>query len=182
MVNGGKALERKDTAVKSESDIKGVNAGGETRRDQQLQPGKSLIRTSSSLWPMKRRSNAEPKPKEIFPSLEKLNLQCYPKEEAPDWLKPQNMKKLKKLYFAGGKLHTLNTVQGNRAWTVETLRLKYLEGLKTSCEELPALFPKLIYLEKVKDGKHEMPPFRRNWKGEWERKKKNTIVKINQIS
>lgn len=105
--------------------------------------------------------------------LEKLDLQCYPLESAPDWLKPDKLKELKKLYIRGGKLRDLNLTNDNwevEPWNVETLRLKYLTGLGMNWTELLELFPKLIYLEKVRCTKLTLFPC--NDKGVWINKAK----------
>ncbi|KAK9267759.1 hypothetical protein L1049_010193 [Liquidambar formosana] len=83
--------------------------------------------------------------------LEKLDLQCFPQRTTPNWLMPGTLKNLKKLYIRGGKLRGLGQVQEAKdRWAVETLRLKFLCELKMDWRELCLLFPKLIYLEKVK--------------------------------
>ncbi|XP_075640250.1 uncharacterized protein LOC142611998 [Castanea sativa] len=78
--------------------------------------------------------------------LEKLDLQCFPKSTAT-WLTPESLPNLQKLYVRGGNLATL----GESKWSeVKTLRLKYLNELKTTWMKLQESFPKLEYLEKVK--------------------------------
>lgn len=65
------------------------------------------------------------------PSLEKLDLQCIPSNETLDWLKPDQLQSLNKLYIRGGKLKKLPFGgDGGQAWNVQTLRLKFLEDLK----------------------------------------------------
>ncbi|KAK2977075.1 hypothetical protein RJ640_017599 [Escallonia rubra] len=98
----------------------------------------------------------------LLPSwqLEKLDLQCFPEKFAPDWLKPRNLRSLKKLYVRGGKLCDLgqfmefddsgtNSMPKKDTWVVETLCLKYLTELEIDWGELQGLFPKLMYLKKV---------------------------------
>ncbi|KAK1393609.1 Disease resistance RPP13-like protein 4 [Heracleum sosnowskyi] len=105
--------------------------------------------------------------------LQKLDLQCYPLESAPDWLKPKKLEELKKLYIRGGKLRDLNLTNDNwevEPWNVETLRLKYLTGLGMNWTELLELFPKLVYLEKVRCTKLTLFPC--NDKGVWINKEK----------
>ncbi|KAL1822488.1 hypothetical protein ACET3Z_009266 [Daucus carota] len=100
--------------------------------------------------------------------LQKLDLQCYPLESAPEWLKPKKLENLKKLYIRGGKLRDLNLTNDDwevEPWNVETLRLKYLTGLGMNWTELLELFPKLIYLEKVRCTKLTLFPC--NDKGVW---------------
>ncbi|KAG7955401.1 hypothetical protein I3843_11G069800 [Carya illinoinensis] len=82
---------------------------------------------------------------ELPEKLEKLDLQCCPETKIPDWLVPSKMNSLKKLFIRGGGLETLK----NDKWTVETLCLKYLIGLKIDWIELKQRFPRLAYLEKV---------------------------------
>ncbi|PON43138.1 LRR domain containing protein [Parasponia andersonii] len=89
----------------------------------------------------------------VFNNLEKLDLQCYPEESTPNWLRPGNLPSLKKLFIRGGKFggdlgHSSN---GSliRWESVDTLRLKFLAGLKMDWEQMQELFPKLSYLEKV---------------------------------
>ncbi|KAK9068904.1 hypothetical protein SSX86_013020 [Deinandra increscens subsp. villosa] len=95
--------------------------------------------------------------------LEKLDLKCFPHvHKAPEWLKPGNLKGLKKLYIRGGGFSDLGQYQDDfqwdehspvlpiETWDVEVLRLKYLEELDMEWGELQSLFPKLISLEKVK--------------------------------
>ncbi|XP_030958320.1 uncharacterized protein LOC115980179 [Quercus lobata] len=78
--------------------------------------------------------------------LKKLDLQCFPKSTAT-WLTPESLPNLEKLYVRGGNLATL----GESKWSqVKTLRLKYLNELKTTWIKLQESFPKLEYLEKVK--------------------------------
>ena len=82
-----------------------------------------------------------------FPEqLEKLDIQCFPKSTAT-WLTPESLPNLEKLYIRGGNLATL----GKYKWSkVKTLRLKYLNELKTTWIKLQESFPDLEYLEKVK--------------------------------
>lgn len=82
--------------------------------------------------------------------LEKLDLQCYPQKTAPSWLRPGNLKSLKKLYIRGGQLRNLGEVRENDWWAVETLRLKFLSELEMDWKEIPVSFPHLIYLEKFR--------------------------------
>ncbi|CAL9026028.1 unnamed protein product [Prunus brigantina] len=82
--------------------------------------------------------------------LEKLDLQCYPQKTAPSWLRPGNLKNLKKLYIRGGQLRNLGEVQENDRWAVKTLRLKFLSELEMDWKAIPVSFPALIYLEKFR--------------------------------
>ncbi|XP_040987582.1 disease resistance RPP13-like protein 4 [Juglans microcarpa x Juglans regia] len=94
---------------------------------------------------LSKKSSYESPEAQLPEKLEKLDLQCYPGTEIPSWLVPSNMKSLKKLFIRGGGLETLK----NEKWTVETLCLKYLIGLKLDWIELQQRFPNLAYLEKV---------------------------------
>ncbi|CBI34021.3 unnamed protein product, partial [Vitis vinifera] len=94
-----------------------------------------------------------------FPQkLEKLDLWCIPCETKPDWLNPDELKSLKKLYIRGGKLHSLSFEGNNKKWNVRILRLKYLHDLHVDEEQLRGDFPRLIHLEikdKIMEGKGE---------------------------
>lgn len=92
---------------------------------------------------------------ELPKQLEKLDLWCFPHVEAPNWLMDDKLNKLKKLYLRGGTLCDLGQygqygVQAKKRWTVEILRLKFLNNLEMDWRELLEIFPKLIYLEKVR--------------------------------
>lgn len=82
-------------------------------------------------------------------NLQKLDLECFPEEKAPDWLMPVNLRGLKRLYIRGGGLRSLGEIpkRGESKCSVEILRLKYLSGLKLNWIELKALFPELTFLE-----------------------------------
>lgn len=77
------------------------------------------------------------------PNLEKLDLQGYPQEHAPEGLKPSKLNKLKKLYIMGGELTSLDHGETTEHWSVEIVRLHFLRGLKQ--EGLKQLFPHLKY-------------------------------------
>ncbi|KAK1359661.1 disease resistance RPP13-like protein 4 [Heracleum sosnowskyi] len=86
--------------------------------------------------------------------LQKLELKCFHEKAAPRWLNPMKLKNLEKLYITGGNLSNLGgNIDGwNGAvnpWGVKVLRLKYLTDLAMHWKEVPKLFPKLIYLEKL---------------------------------
>ncbi|KAH7853869.1 hypothetical protein Vadar_007487 [Vaccinium darrowii] len=91
-------------------------------------------------------------PPELPSQLEKLDLQCFPHLDAPKWLMDKKLDKLKKLYIRGGMLRDLGQygLQEKKEWTVKILRLKFLNNLDMDWRELMRLFPKLIYLEKVR--------------------------------
>lgn len=110
-------------------------------------------------------SEPEPVAQEVFQALEKLDLQCYPTGKVPDWLKPQNMKNLKKLYIRGGKLHNPGETTDDDQWPVEIMRLKFLDELEINWDTLQASFPNLRYLEKFECKK--LTSFPCNPKGVW---------------
>ncbi|XP_057476802.1 disease resistance RPP13-like protein 4 [Actinidia eriantha] len=115
------------------------------------------------------------------PTLQKLNLQCFPWMSTPEWLRPSNLKELKKLYIKGGQLRDLGQVlelNDDYQWTAEILRLKYLGQLKMDWEELSRLFPKLIYLQKV-DCPH-LTNFQCDERGEWIDKKTIELAQAAQ--
>ncbi|XP_050281869.1 disease resistance RPP13-like protein 4 [Quercus robur] len=90
-------------------------------------------------------------PLELSTKLDKLELLCFPHTRTPDWLIPGKLQSLKKLYIRGGKLNNLRQMQeGSDIWTVEILRLKYLNMFNMDWNELQTSFPKLIFLENVK--------------------------------
>ncbi|KAL5783651.1 hypothetical protein ACOSP7_008680 [Xanthoceras sorbifolium] len=92
--------------------------------------------------------------------LKKLEFQCFPHQKLPDWLIPENLKNLKKLYIRGGALNSLGkkNQEGAMKWEVEVLQLKYLSELKMNWRELKAMFPTLMYLEKFKCPKVTLCP------------------------
>ncbi|KAH0723599.1 hypothetical protein KY285_006142 [Solanum tuberosum] len=96
------------------------------------------------------------------PILEKLDLKCYPKRSAATWLKPENLRKMNKLYIRGGELGDLGQFEFGadpKRWNnVKTLRLKYLLEMEMEWMEFRELFPEVEYLEKVKCPKLTMFP------------------------
>ncbi|TXG67092.1 hypothetical protein EZV62_008367 [Acer yangbiense] len=83
--------------------------------------------------------------------LKKLELHCLPHKTLPNWLNPEKLTNLKKLYIKGGGLKSLGRIQESNNWPkVKNLRLKYLSELKLNWRDLRALFPQLEYLEKFK--------------------------------
>lgn len=160
--------------------IKGQLVTGETKVEGGATTGVSNVETSKEI-PRKLNVIAKSKKSSKLDSsklglpqkLQKLDLQCYPLESAPEWLKPKKLEELKKLYIRGGKLRDLNLTNDNwevEPWNVETLRLKYLTGLGMNWTELLELFPKLVYLEKVRCTKLTLFPC--NDKGVWINKEK----------
>ena len=72
----------------------------------------------------------------------------------------------KETYIRGGKLINLGK-EGNDKWTMEILRLKYLDEFNMNWNELQTSFPKLIFLEMYKTsnaGVFEYSLFYWNWK------------------
>ncbi|XP_078153120.1 disease resistance RPP13-like protein 4 [Carex rostrata] len=94
------------------------------------------------------KSNSEI-PASSFPYyLEKLDIRCYPKDEASEMLNPAKLKNLKRLYIRGGKLIKLPCEEN---WGVEKLRLRFLKYLNypTDLENLRHGFQNLKYVEYV---------------------------------
>lgn len=83
------------------------------------------------------------------PNLKKLELKCAPISHF-EWLNPDQLKSLEKLYIRGGKLSTL-TLHGKNEyyWKVKILILKYLKEFNVISENLRQGFPHLEYLDKV---------------------------------
>ncbi|KAK9287629.1 hypothetical protein L1049_016066 [Liquidambar formosana] len=136
-------------SLKAESDNSAKPEGGAV--EQATEATKKPRRGMSKLSTFKRDKTATPVIRGLPMSLEKLDLQCVPWMKTPDWLRPGKLKSLKKLYIRGGKLHGLGQVEddNNDRWKVEILRMKFLQELNMDWEGLQALFPDLIYLEKV---------------------------------
>ncbi|XP_015872247.3 disease resistance RPP13-like protein 4 [Ziziphus jujuba] len=109
-------------------------------------PTKALTKLTSTLT---RSTMSSTKTKEPFKELRKLDLQCYPLREAPNWLIPRELKSLKKLYIRGGELQDL-PVQEISWESVQILRLKFLRNLRMDWIQLKESFPELTHLEKVK--------------------------------
>ncbi|KAK3199135.1 hypothetical protein Dsin_022550 [Dipteronia sinensis] len=82
--------------------------------------------------------------------LKKLELHCLPHKTLPNWLNPEKLTNLKKLYIKGGGLKSLGRIQESNWPKVKNLRFKYLSELKLNWRDLIALFPQLEYLEKFK--------------------------------
>ena len=83
------------------------------------------------------------------PTLEKLDLNCFPRRMSPVWLTASNLKDLKRLYIRGGELQNLGSGSDHK-WKVEILRLKYLKNLVVGAYEIIEKFPDLVYFEKVR--------------------------------
>ncbi|KAJ3678635.1 hypothetical protein LUZ60_002438 [Juncus effusus] len=88
-------------------------------------------------------------PANTFPeNLEKLDLRCFPKAKAPEWLSPTELKNLKRLYIRGGKLAELRCSKTDSAWEVKILRLRFLKNLKEMKRtNLKKLFPSMKFFE-----------------------------------
>ncbi|PIA30475.1 hypothetical protein AQUCO_05500028v1 [Aquilegia coerulea] len=82
-------------------------------------------------------------------NLVKLDLQCFPDNVSPKWLRPSNLKNLERLYIKGGKIHSLQC-EDNEAWNVKILRLKFLKYMEMNWSVMQKVFPHLVYLEKIK--------------------------------
>ncbi|KAG6515026.1 uncharacterized protein LOC121970642 [Zingiber officinale] len=81
------------------------------------------------------------------PNLEKLDLRCFNKERLPEWIDPEKLKKLEKLYLRGGSMLTSLILEG-KTWSATVLRVRYLKKLEDSWSSLHASFPKLQRVEK----------------------------------
>ncbi|KAK7305087.1 hypothetical protein VNO77_42987 [Canavalia gladiata] len=89
-------------------------------------------------------------------NLEKLDLEGFPGERIPEWLKPSKLPdELKKLYIKGGKLKSLDHGEICHKWRVQILLLKYLNHLQIENWRLHKLFPSLRYVQKLKVLNHE---------------------------
>lgn len=72
----------------------------------------------------------EPPLKISLPDLEKLDLQCIPQNHTLSWLNRSSFKSLRRLYISGGKLKSLDHDGETGTWSVETLRLHFLDELE----------------------------------------------------
>ncbi|PRQ28695.1 putative leucine-rich repeat domain, L domain-containing protein [Rosa chinensis] len=137
---------------------------------QTLQRAKRITKLPSMLMALDKLPSMSKGPEKL-PSipesplpLEKLDLHYFPHSKMPDWLKPTLLGKLKKLYIRGGSLSDLGhkklNIGGgslsdlchngiNCTWTVQMVRLKFLNELKMDWGTLQGLFPELSYLEVV---------------------------------
>ncbi|KAF5181419.1 Disease resistance rpp13-like protein [Thalictrum thalictroides] len=102
-------------------------------------------------------------------NLEKLDLQCFPHNVSPNWLRSSNLKNLKRLYIKGGKLGSLQYVSGE-AWNVKILRLKFLKYMEMNWSVMQEAFPHMVYLEKIKCDNLKSLPCDNN--GVWENDKR----------
>ncbi|KAE8690221.1 hypothetical protein F3Y22_tig00110904pilonHSYRG00013 [Hibiscus syriacus] len=102
---------------------------------------------ASAIKYTKQQASDAPSSKPEMKKLIKLELQCYPGREPPQWLVPETLECLERLYIRGGALTSLGQI--DKKWKVKILRLKYLASIKMNWKELQIQFPKLEYLEKV---------------------------------
>ncbi|RDX91326.1 Disease resistance RPP13-like protein 4, partial [Mucuna pruriens] len=82
----------------------------------------------------------------ILPSsLKKLHLEGFRGQKIPEWLKPSSKLPggFKELNITGGKLESMNHEKDRNQWSMEIVRLKYLEHLKVDLTNLQRLFPSL---------------------------------------
>jgi len=93
-----------------------------------------------------------PKDPELPTTLKKLDLQCFPGEHLPEWLEPDNLLNVEKLYIKGGTELTgfgKSLPSQNSKCKVTVLRLKFLPKLKVEWRDLSKrYFPELKFLEK----------------------------------
>ncbi|XP_050281574.1 disease resistance RPP13-like protein 4 [Quercus robur] len=137
---GGKTTEKENAELTSVGIIKSDNIGD--NKSQHSSEEKST-RGSNRL---SRKLTMNPDAAGLPTGLEKLELQCFPCSNIPNWLIHENLKSLKKLHIKGGKkLENL----GPNVWTVEILRLKYLRKFYMFRDELQISFPNLRLLENV---------------------------------
>ncbi|KAG1347200.1 disease resistance RPP13-like protein 4 [Cocos nucifera] len=106
------------------------------------------------------------------PKLEKLDLRCFPGKMVPDWLRPNGLTSLKKLYIRGGMLASLGLETLPSTWNVEVLRLKFLRLLKVEWSQIRSSFQNLAYLEIVKCS--ELISFPCDKDGVWVRDERET--------
>ncbi|XP_039140082.1 disease resistance RPP13-like protein 4 isoform X1 [Dioscorea cayenensis subsp. rotundata] len=79
------------------------------------------------------------------PYLEKLDLRCFPRNMAPEWLTCGKFLNLQKLYIRGGSLRRIGV--GTELKSVEVLRLRFLSEFRMEEHELRKIFPRLVILE-----------------------------------
>ncbi|KAL4599532.1 hypothetical protein ACB092_11G133400 [Castanea dentata] len=110
----------------------------------------SSLRCLTITWALRSSELRDKVEKQSFsfpPGLQKLDLRCFPLEAQPKWLTPTKMKSLKKLYIRGGELSKFDFGEQDK-WTVEILRLRYLEKLDIGLTKLKQDFPYLKYPRK----------------------------------
>ncbi|KAE8716249.1 Beta-galactosidase 7 [Hibiscus syriacus] len=90
-------------------------------------------------------------------NLVKLDLQCFPYTDPPEWLVPKKLRRLTNLSIRGGKLSYLKH-DDKKKWKVDTLHLKFLVGFKMNWKEMLEKFPKLKYLENVRSPRITLCP------------------------
>ncbi|ANM68261.1 RNI-like superfamily protein [Arabidopsis thaliana] len=98
------------------------------------------------------RKEKDPTAPELPKTLKKLDLQCFPGEHLPEWLEPDNLLNVEKLYIKGGIKLTgfgKSLPSQNSKCKVTVLRLKFLPKLKVEWRDLSKrYFPELKFLEK----------------------------------
>ncbi|KAK3200291.1 hypothetical protein Dsin_023706 [Dipteronia sinensis] len=127
--------------------------GGGSKAKESTGAGKKMVRQKCLFEKVVKKQKSKVDGAKEIKKLQKLDLQCFPQKTLPDWLIPENVKKLKKLCIRGGGLNSLSKKMQEGEiikWDVEVLHLKYLSELKINWSELKAMFPKLSYLEKFK--------------------------------
>ncbi|KAK9984746.1 hypothetical protein SO802_034271 [Lithocarpus litseifolius] len=122
---------------------------GAKREDQNGREGSCWKRLIPCTKQQKSKTRNDQQAEKLPKNLEKLDLQCFPMSRA-EWLSPNSLPHLKKLYIRGGNLATLEDLDKINWSEVKTLRLKYLRDLKMTWIKMQESFPKLKYLEKVK--------------------------------
>ncbi|WOK91871.1 disease resistance protein RGA1 [Canna indica] len=119
----------------------------ENKKVSLIPPKTSRESNNKSANPKKQPTTTTPTPTDVLPpEITKLDLRCFNEAQFPNWISPDKLKKLKKFYLRGGMLESLGKGTG---WTVEVLRLRYLEHLDHDWDELKSKFPNLKYVEKV---------------------------------
>lgn len=99
------------------------------------------------------------------PNLEKLDLRCFNKERLPEWIDPEKVRKLEKLYVRGGGM-LKSVILERKTWSATVLRVRYLKKLEDSWSSLQATFPNLQRVEKF-DCSPELHHWPCNEEGFW---------------
>ncbi|CAN6909721.1 unnamed protein product [Brassica oleracea] len=142
-----KSLEKFKVAWGGINEHKKVEATGGVVRE--------FMRTMSRV-PMGQAAQAAKRPKDskqiqLPKNLKKLDLQCFPDRDLPEWLEPKKLVNLEKLYIKGGTELTgfrKFEPEETKECKVKVLRLKFLPRFKVEWRELGELFPKLEFLDK----------------------------------
>ncbi|XVE65395.1 hypothetical protein DITRI_Ditri07aG0177000 [Diplodiscus trichospermus] len=188
--SGGKGKKQEKDTSKSETKKQAAKSSGEKENkgedkgdNNELKSGEANSKTmnqkkrpglatainkvvfANRLWQAKKRKDLHG-----LERLVKLDLQCFPHFEPPEWLVPENMISLTNLCIRGGRVGYLihsDVVQ----WKVEILRLKYLMDFKMNWKEVRERFKKLNYLEKVRCPRITFCPCDAN--GVWQKSSEN---------